>query len=352
MNAIKSVYTLTFHDVPNIGAILQAYALQRFLIQAGYSSKILDYRPLYHYVDLLKPYKGLSRNINKFRMHRNIRAFSKKYLHLSESRLKNVNDFARFNSSSALVVGSDQIWNPTLTGYGVDKTFLLAGKTDARKIAYAASAGGKILSGSVAKDQLRDFHAVSVREDHLRQDLVKNGLYPDAITVLDPTFLLQSYTDLVADEPPITEKYVASYEVSSSISRANFAIEAGKLKQKCALPLYHLGSNPIDSADVSLIPPTPNKWLRTLLDAEYVIANSFHGLAFSIILRKKFVYLLHREAEKNARALTLLKTAGLEARAVLSVDDISIDQIDADIDYGRIDEAANMSRQFLLSALC
>ena len=110
-------------------------------------------------------------------------------------------------------------------------------------------------------------------------------------------------------------------------------------------------SNPVASADVSLIPPTPNKWLRTLLDAEYVIANSFHGLAFSIILKKKFVYLLHGEEEKNARARNLLNIAGMGQRAVTSLAEITLDDINAEIDYGPIEAAAEKSRAFLLSSL-
>lgn len=35
---------LTFHRAENFGAVLQAYALQSFLLQEGYDVRIIDYR--------------------------------------------------------------------------------------------------------------------------------------------------------------------------------------------------------------------------------------------------------------------------------------------------------------------
>ena len=38
---------LTFHCAENLGAVLQAYALQTFLEQRGHDVQIIDYRPRY-----------------------------------------------------------------------------------------------------------------------------------------------------------------------------------------------------------------------------------------------------------------------------------------------------------------
>ena len=43
----KNIYTITFHKANNFGALLQAFALQTFLINNGYDSKILDYDNFY-----------------------------------------------------------------------------------------------------------------------------------------------------------------------------------------------------------------------------------------------------------------------------------------------------------------
>ena len=41
------VYTITCHDVYNVGASLQAYALQHFLRSRGADAYIIDYKPDY-----------------------------------------------------------------------------------------------------------------------------------------------------------------------------------------------------------------------------------------------------------------------------------------------------------------
>lgn len=348
---IKKTYTLTFHDVPNIDAILQAYSLQKFIINSGYESEIINYLPTYHYLGLLKPYKGLKRNINKFKMLRHIRQFKKNHLNVTKYKLRSLGGLEKFDADEALIVGSDQIWNPDLTGHGIDRVFMLDNKTHARKISYAASAGGKIISDKNVKSALQDFSAISVREEYLEHDLTTSNVFTGSRTVLDPTFLISDYANLIDREPRIHNDYVASYEVSSSSTRSIFLLETDKMKAKCGLPIYHLGSNPMTSADLSLVPPSPTQWLRTINDAKYVITNSFHGLAFSIILKKKFIYLLHLEEEKNARAMNLLKIAKLEKRAVRSVDEIDMGQIDAEINYTYIEQECLRSRRFLLDSL-
>ena len=41
------IATITCHNVYNYGASLQAYALQRYLSQAGHDVQIIDYKPYY-----------------------------------------------------------------------------------------------------------------------------------------------------------------------------------------------------------------------------------------------------------------------------------------------------------------
>jgi len=37
--------TLTLHNANNYGAVLQAYALQKYLLNAGFETEIINYRP-------------------------------------------------------------------------------------------------------------------------------------------------------------------------------------------------------------------------------------------------------------------------------------------------------------------
>lgn len=49
---------LTFHCAHNYGAVLQAYASQKFLISYGHDVRVIDYRPDY----LISSYKIYNRN--------------------------------------------------------------------------------------------------------------------------------------------------------------------------------------------------------------------------------------------------------------------------------------------------
>ena len=41
------ILTITCHDVYNVGASLQAYALMKYLEQCGHNVEIIDYKPNY-----------------------------------------------------------------------------------------------------------------------------------------------------------------------------------------------------------------------------------------------------------------------------------------------------------------
>ena len=76
----------------------------------------------------------------------------------------------------------------------------------------------------------------------------------------------------------------------------------------------------------------PRQFLGLIRDAEYVITNSFHGSAFSIIFEKQF-YVIPFE-KTSTRMVNLLNLLGLEKRLVLS--DISLDE--KEIDYKPVRE--------------
>ena len=44
---VMKICTITCHDVYNVGASLQAYALQTYLKSLGHDVKIIDYKPDY-----------------------------------------------------------------------------------------------------------------------------------------------------------------------------------------------------------------------------------------------------------------------------------------------------------------
>ena len=148
---MKNIGIITFHCSYNYGSVLQAYALQKYLINNGYNVKIIDYRSknydMYHLFKLwmLKyPLKLLAENrhINRLiRRKYNFLHFINESMHLTNKKYLYNDDLTVLNNEfNVFIAGSDQIWNPVCTG-GVDSNFFLNfvdGRVN-KRIAYAPS---------------------------------------------------------------------------------------------------------------------------------------------------------------------------------------------------------------------
>ena len=152
---MKKVGIITFHFVNNYGGVLQAYALQNVVSEMGYDVCIIDYRnwfirltdairifPISKRIDVI--FSGfMTMSARKGRIKK-INSFVEKELRLSP-RVNKFNIFNKCGHFDKYICGSDQIWNPFLTG-GVDTSYYLSFvKENCKKIAYAPSFGtGKI----------------------------------------------------------------------------------------------------------------------------------------------------------------------------------------------------------------
>lgn len=99
----------------NYGNRLQNYALQEILIALGMDVSTID-NPKQSFVNCLKEHmvervngKKRLKNINDMRREKNLRDFTKQYIHMVEANFTS-DDF------DYLVVGSDQVWNPSFWG--------------------------------------------------------------------------------------------------------------------------------------------------------------------------------------------------------------------------------------------
>jgi hypothetical protein len=230
---------LTFSSGDNYGAVLQAYALGKFLEDEGHTAEVVDYRPTYldrdfwpvpfpqlHGLSLMARILRLGKwlvllpwsiGLIPWRIARRsaFNKFAKKHLKLSDHRFFPGNSLDQYD---ALIVGSDQIWNPAITDGG-DCVFYgnpPAGPTS-RMIAYAASAGAQY--SEAARDRrlttnLHSFAAVSVRETPLANEL-QSVLGIPIPTVLDPTMLVAPalWRDLAESQSAGFDPYVLLYEV-------------------------------------------------------------------------------------------------------------------------------------------
>ena len=94
----------------------------------------------------------------------------------------------------------------------------------------------------------------------------------------------------------------------------------------------------------------PDEWLGLLNNAEFVVTNSFHATAFSVLLHKKFFTVVHGDKTRgiNVRMNDFLNTIGLDNRIFTGVPS-SFDL--SDFDYSCVDEKIQNMREESLGFL-
>lgn len=356
-NQSLGINTLTFHGVINHGAVLQAYALQKYLLNSGYQSQLINYQPWYFIKQVYRPAKGISKSILKYRRLLKFKRFSKKHLNVTKKTYFNATQFKSINNCAAIVCGSDQIWNKAITNKGLDSVFFLEGLSGIKRISYAASAGANRLSHENGiKNLISNFDHIGVRENHLKEDLNNFDIDCNAQMVLDPTLLLcqTDYDEIAVSNLVPKHKFIVSYEVCTEDTRVKYNEFVMKLKELLKLPVYHIGDKPIEAADKNILNISPSDWVCFIKEADFVATNSFHGSAFAINFRKPLFMLSHLDSERNARPLNFLRSVKMESCFIDDVNTLSQDSIDEsrlERDYTEYNKLVDFSKQFLIDSI-
>ena len=93
-------------------------------------------------------------------------------------------------------------------------------------------------------------------------------------------------------------------------------------------------------------------FLALFRDASFVVTNSFHGTAFSVLYKKQFFVLLSKK--RNSRIVTLCEWCSLENRIISSWSNGCANKTN-DIDYSIVDSKIHniisFSKDYLLSSI-
>lgn len=363
---MKTIKIITCHDVYNVGASLQAYALNTYLNEHGYDAEIIDYKPEYlsrHYSLTAvanprfdKPFVRelylLAKLPARLRARRGEKkkefdAFRKQYLKVTAQRFKTNEQLRRFGPrADAFVAGSDQIWNPLFPN-GKDPSFFLDFVSDGKKISYAASFAVEAIPEDLKPNMqkyLQSFDAISVREKSGVQILEDLGVQSEQ--VCDPVFLLpQKDWEKILPDRNSTGAYVYVYDFDSSDIIFKLVEEISQEKKLDVLS-YFKRPDAVRWNDCG-----PLLFLRSIADADVVISNSFHATAFSLIFHKDF-FVVGRKEAINTRMRDLLYSLDLSDRYLNCADDwknakaIDWDGVDQKLKY-----QIRMSENYLKKAL-
>ncbi len=327
---------LTFYWADDYGAMLQAYALKRYIEKSGKTAEIIPYAPLrlsgrYHFLPItaacrekqVKYYfnpwlllRNLSTGIAFYKRRKNMRKFRRNYL-TKEPSVKCA-DHISLQRYSCVFVGSDQVWNPEIT-IGFDDVYLgkIKDKRNCRLTAYGASFGGASLSereSNELAEAVRDnFTEISLREKRAA-DYMGSLLHRDVENVLDPTLLLDREEWERIGRTPMEKDYILLYHTEENEHMMDYVRRMSKTFHKKVIQVSMPVSLKSDPGIQLCVSGGPMEFLGYIRNAWCIITNSFHGTVFSILMEKQFLVFLH--SSRNERMESILKKLDLESRLV------------------------------------
>lgn len=355
---------ISFWDtMNNYGQVLQCFALQRFLRNLGHDAYHIRYspRPLTKIERLTSGFNSvfksicygeLLKNLNSHfsktkdtfaelgslqseedKLHpRGFDEFRKKYIKFSNKTYDQYSIRETPPEADCYICGSDQIWSSPNEAY-----MLNFGDKKIKRIAYAASLGGVKYDNNkkVAADfkkKLKRFDIVTCREMDGVEVCRKMGR-PDTELVPDPVFLLakEDYEKIAIR--PQEEGYVLLYLLGNPIDLEVQEIFKWATRNDIIIK-YVPAQGRVD--EYPKVYPNVDEFIGLIMNAKYVITNSFHGMAMSIIFNKQFVVIpvTGQFLRMNDRINTTLSNYNLYDR----IFDGNLDKLLIEIEYSDVNK--------------
>lgn len=353
---------ITFHCSYNYGSALQTYALKSFLENNGYKVSIINFiykldfenYKLFRTKQYIKrPYKFffdiIFYNKNKIRKN-NFELFAKQYFNLTKKIYYNYKNMKELNNEfDIFICGSDQIWNLDCTKGVEPAYFLKFVDKDKLKIAYAPSLAHIKFAKNYDEDlkkAINDLDYISIREESTLP-LIQSLTEKKVNVVLDPTLLLdrEDY-ELIVNQEKQDNEYIFVYMLEYSAELVKYCNEFSDKRKIKIIYITKSKISRIKGKNVFGI--GPDKFLRYIRDAKYIITNSFHATVFSVIFNKKFVTFTTKYS--SSRMGDLLNKLGIPERIYNENFDIDKD-IDYDVVQKRLIDMKKFSLEYLRKAL-
>jgi len=323
---MKKVALISYHNEPNYGTMLQAYALYKVIYKLGFQSEYISYtsqpfgwlRFYFQFMNVIRHPSYLLNRILKKSVRKNEFSFFKtdEFKNIMDAYTKWYQQYIPHTSIiythqnisfleeqyDSFIVGSDQTWSP----YRNEKypsfyfNYLMFVNDNNKKNAYAPSFGTLSLSSEYCnkiRKQLKTFKHLSCRERTNSDYLSEKHSLP-ITTVLDPTLLLNSNEwDEVSNHIQMPSKYILCYILGEKESISKFAEKLGKEQ---GIPVFYILTRPYYLGKKNLLNNVgPGEFLSLICNASYVCTDSFHGTIFSINYNVPFYSFTKRESTEN-----------------------------------------------------
>lgn len=303
----QSIGLLAFshYSMSNYGGILQACALKKSLLDFSenvnnrienicYNPK--SYHPTRKHLILSSIYNKLIKPlINDKKRQIRTKDFYDKYMFFGSKALNDDEILDHINNNfSKVIIGSDQVLNPQINNYS---GLYLGEGISAKVYYYAASFGSSLIDDSWKNSILKNrnnFSSISVREK-TGKEIFKSLGFKNVRVDIDPTLLVKKEEWVKLASKCLVKypkKYVFCYImpgnkiVVNKIKRA-----AKKIARQRNASIVYCGQKDykriLENHNLSGVGPI--EWIYGIANAEAVVTNSFHGVAFSVNLNKPFV---------------------------------------------------------------
>lgn len=336
----RKVKIVTLSASNNYGAVLQNYALTKKLRDIGFEVETVKLRDtrvskllyIIHPFATLQKIIGLGvsiRRIFSVGPSNNIvpdpkifNEFREKYVGITDESY-NYEKLEKINHKPyAYIVGSDAVWSSDAVFKPPIHLLKFESDETVKKISYAASFGKGALEKYQHKEfrvQLKKFSGIGVREESGKQIIKKLDQDLRPVRVLDPTFLIDDYSEILSEKLVPRCKYILLYRLNQDNNLARASIKfVEKFAKMNGLQIVNVSpesNRTLDAAHVSLA-PSPGEFLELIKNAEYCFTNSFHGVVFSLKFQTNFICFARDKYrnKKNLRMIELLEAAGLSSR--------------------------------------
>lgn len=324
---------ITRHSGESYGAVLQTYATCKILQSLGHKVTIINL------IDKQRIKKYFSiKSVCLYPKYLRFWLFKGRYYPHKTRLMTRINN-KKIPKADYTIVGSDQVWRSQITKEN-RLSYFLDFADGTKRVSLASSFGTSRWEEDRAytlkvKDCLRKYTAISVRESS-GVEICHNTFGLDATCLIDPTIAWGDYDCFIKNS---STNQIASFVLNRKGHLWNIVLDrlAEITKTNVLMLDYYFGPK---YKYLKNHEKSPKRWLNEISRAKYVVTDSFHGVAFSLIFKKQFFVLLANESVFG-RISSLLKKVGLEDRVISSEDDFNmrVNNLLNPIDYQHVEEA-------------
>lgn len=330
----------------NLGSVLLAYAVQKKLDEIGIENEIINFMPHNYdkHGEIISAHP--EEKVSSAKKIENYTKFRKEHLRLTKDYIgiSNVDEL----DYDAYILASDTVWTP-LRVHDIESYmfyFEFCKDKPVKKISWAASIGSESkedldMMAPILTERLKNLDYISVRERETA-DYVQSLTDKKVVHAIDPVLMFEKedYDEILS--PPNNElgDYIFTY-LFDNVEGAYNTIN--KLSAHTKLPVIAnvKDLSRIDNLLLNNEDYGPPDLIETIYNADYIITDSFHVMAYSILAKKPFI--AYSRKNSGIRLRNLLEDLNLSSK-FLHDNQEGFEEILKEIDYEKVYEIINKWR--------